>query len=29
VIIAIEKVVGPVGTAGRVKLKDIVICGKT
>jgi len=24
-----EKVVGPGGTAGRAKLKDIVICGKT
>ncbi len=29
VINAMEKVVGPGGTAGRVKLKDIVICGKT
>lgn len=26
---AMEKVVGPGGTAGRAKLKDIVICGKT
>ncbi len=24
-----EKVVGPGGTAGRAKLKNIVICGKT
>jgi penicillin-binding protein 2 len=29
VINAMEKVVGPGGTAGRVKLKGIVICGKT
>lgn len=29
VINAMEKVVGPGGTAGRVKLEDIVICGKT
>jgi penicillin-binding protein 2 len=29
VINAMEKVVGPGGTANRAKLKDIVICGKT
>ncbi len=29
IINAMEKVVGPGGTAGRAKLKDIVICGKT
>lgn len=29
VVNAMEKVVGPGGTAGRAKLKDIVICGKT
>lgn len=29
IVNAMEKVVGPGGTAGRAKLKDIVICGKT
>jgi penicillin-binding protein 2 len=29
IINAMEKVVGPGGTAGRAKLKNIVICGKT
>jgi len=29
VVNAMEKVVGPGGTANRAKLKDIVICGKT
>ncbi len=29
VVDAMEKVVGPGGTANRAKLKDIVICGKT
>ncbi|MEZ4798549.1 MAG: penicillin-binding transpeptidase domain-containing protein [Flavobacteriales bacterium] len=29
VVNAMEKVVGPGGTGGRAKLKDIIVCGKT